>query len=182
MKRFLFALSVALGLLCSVGVARGEGADNVAAGTGTLICCEQPMVHVNAQSQQGGIEPRGHFWIRYPSGVEFGGRVVCLSVAGNSAGLTGRIEKVKVPNPARGFTQGNFVNLRVTDMGSPGTLDLVNFDSGTAVRPAACPMFGNLETQQGNYVVHSSLVDLSLLNALLMGFEAEAGDPYGMNG
>ena len=181
MKSLPLALGLALGsLLVSAGVARADGAENLVAGTGTLICCGQPMVHVNAQSQQGGVSPQGHFWIRYPNGVEFGGRVVCLAVAFNSSGLTGRIEKVKVPKPTLGFTQGSFVNLRVTDNGSPGTADLVNFDPGTAVQPAGCPMFGDVNTQQGNYVVHNNpLVDLSALNALLMGFEADAGDPYG---
>jgi hypothetical protein len=178
------ALVLAVGLLLvSAGVARADGADNVAAGTGTLICCGEPMVHVNAQSEQGGVASRGHFWIRYPSGVEFGGRIVCLTVVFNSAGLTGKIEKVKVASPAQGFVAGNFMRIRVTDNGSPGSADLVNFDNGTAVQQPGCAAVGDLKTQQGNYVVHDNpLVDLSAFNALLMGFEGDAGDPYGIDG
>jgi hypothetical protein len=180
------SLSIALGLgllLACADVARADGADNLAAGTGTLTCCGEPMVHVNAQSEQGGVSPRGHFWIRYPIGVEFGGRVQCLTVLANGAGLTGRIEKVKVANPALGFVAGNFVNVRLTDNGSPGTLDLVNFDPGTPVPTVGCRFAGDLSTQQGNFVVHDSpVLDLPALTALLMGFEADAGDPYGLNG
>ena len=184
MKRLLSSLGLGLALLFVFGgVARANGADNVAAGTGTLFCCGQPMVHVNAQSQQGGVSPRGHFWIRYPTGVEFGGHVVCLSVVGNNAGLTGKIEKVKIANPTLGFVAGNFLTIRITDNGSPGTADLVNFDPGTPVRPSGCPGVGDLRTQQGNYVVHdNSLFDLSAFDTLLMGFEAQADDPYGMGG
>src|SRR5205807_1394300 len=155
----------------------------VAAGTGTLVCCGQPMVHVNAQSQQGVVSPGSHFWIKYPNGVEFGGRVVCLSTLANTAGLTGKIEKVKVASQAQGFMAGNFVPIRIVDNGSPGTADLVNFDAGSLVQPPGCPGVGDLKTQQGNYVVHDNpFFDLPVLDTLLMGFETDAGDPYGMNG
>jgi Desulfoferrodoxin, N-terminal domain len=182
-------LSLVLGLglawlLVWGGVARADGLETVA-GTGTLICCGQPMVHVNAQSQQGGVSPQGHFWIRYPSGVEFGGRVVCLSALANSAGLTGKIEIVKVANPMLGFVAGHYLTIRITDNGSPGTADLVNFDPGTPVPPVGCDALGDLKTQQGNYVVHDDynpLLDLSAFDALLTGFEGAAGDPYGMTG
>lgn len=186
--RLLLATGVALAsVVVSVGGAGGaqgdrQVAENLVAGTGTLICCGEPMVHVNAQSQKGGVDPRGHFWIRYPNGVEFGGRVVCLNVVGNAAGLTGRIERVKVPNIGLGFVQGNFMNIEITDNGSPGTLDLVNFHPGFAVRPSACPTGANLPIRQGNYVVHDDpLLSLSALNLLLAEFEAAADDPYGTN-
>ena len=74
--------------------------------------------------------PRGHFWIRYPNGGgEFGGRL-CLNVVGNQAGLTGHIERVEVARPCRDSLAGNFMNIEITDNGSPGTLDLVNFHPG----------------------------------------------------
>jgi hypothetical protein len=139
------------------------------------------MVHVNAQSQAGGVDPRGHFWIRYPNGgVEFGGRVVCLNVIGNVAGLTGHIERVKVAGPGSGFVLGNYLTIRITDLGSPGTTDLVNFDLGTSNQPTACAGAGDLVMSQGNYVVHDKpVVNLSALDLLLAQFEAQAKDPYG---
>jgi hypothetical protein len=183
-RNSLLAVGLGLGLLLAFGgVARADGPQDVAAGTGTLQCCGEPMVHVNAQSQQGVVSPGSHFWIRYPSGVEFGGRVVCLSTVANTAGLTGKIEIVKAANPTLGFVAGNFVHIRIMDNGSPGTTDLVNFDQGTRFQPTGCPGVGDMQTQQGNYVIHDNpLFDLSVFDTLLMGFETDAADPYGMNG
>jgi hypothetical protein len=136
------------------------------------------MVHVNAQSREGGVNPRGHFWIRYPIGAEFGGDVVCLTVVANEAGLTGRIDRVKVPNPSLGFVEGNFLNIQVTDLGSPGTLDRVNFDAGTSTNPGTCPIKPTLPISQGNYVVQDKpVLNFSALDLLLAQFEAEANHP-----
>jgi hypothetical protein len=168
----------------------GQGADNLVAGTATLDCtmimgatCTGVMVHVNAQSGAGGVDPRGHFWIRYPNGgAEFGGAVVCMHVVVNSAALIGRIDQVMVPstNPMQGFTMNNFVQIRITDNGSPGTADLVNFDPGTPGNPGTCGGVGDIPISQGNYVVHDQpVVDLSALDLLLAQFEAAANDPYG---
>ena len=104
---------------------------------------------------------------------------MCLSVAANQAGLTGHIERVKVARPLSGFVLGNFVNIEITDNGSPGTLDLVNFHPGTPTNPGNCPIGANLAISQGNYVVHDEpVIDLSALNLLLAQFEATADDPY----
>ena len=180
-------LAVSLGALATgAGAgADGQGADQLAAGTGTITnCCNEPMVHVNAQSDDAGANPRGHFWIRYPNGgADFGGHVVCLTVLGNSAGLTGHIERVNTANPALGFVFGNYLTIRLTDNGSPGVLDMVNFDPGTAVQPPGCAGVGDLPISQGNYVVHDRpLIDpleLDLLNQFLAQVESAANDPYG---
>jgi hypothetical protein len=179
MRRFLVVVCMGLVIaLVSASAASAVPNQQLAAGTGTLICCGTPMVHVNAQSEQGGVNPRGHFWIRYPSGAEFGGRVVCLNVAANTAGLSGHIELVKVASPALGFVEGNYLTIRVTDNGEPGTADLVNFDPGTPAQPQ-CSGVGDLPISQGNYVVHDNLINLSAFNLLLSQFEAAADDPYG---
>jgi hypothetical protein len=158
----------------------GQGPNHeLVAGTATLICCGSPMVHVNAQSDEGGVNPKGHFWIRYATGVEFGGGVVCLSTTANTAGLTGRIDRVKVANPVLGFVEGNFLRIRITDNGEPGTADLVNFDPGSPTPPGSCAGVGDLPVSQGNYIVHDNLIDLPGLDLLLGQFEAAAGDPYG---
>jgi hypothetical protein len=163
------------------GAQGGKGADQLVAGTGTLICCGQPMVHVNAQSGEGGVDPRGHFWVRYPNGGgDFGGQVLCLNVAANQAGLTGRIERVKVPRPLSGFVMGNYLNIQITDNGSPGTLDLVNFSPGSPTNPGSCPIGANLPISQGNYVVHEKpVLAIAVLEQLLAQFEDAADDPYG---
>jgi hypothetical protein len=135
------------------------------------------MVHINAQSQDGGVDPRGHFWIRYPNNLgEFGGRVVCLNVVGNIAGLVGQIERVKVTvaNPDTHFVVGNYMTIPIMDNGSPGAADLVNFDPGSP-DPTPCSGVGDLTISQGNYVVHDKpVLDLSALKLLLAQFEAEA--------
>jgi hypothetical protein len=179
-------LAVALGALATgAGAgADGQGADQLAAGTGTLICCSQPTVHVNAQSGDAGANPRGHFWIRYPNGgADFGGHVVCLTVVGNSAALTGHIERVDTANPALGFVLGNYLIIRLTDNGSPGALDLLNFDPGTLAQPSGCAGVGDLMISQGNYVVHgqplTDPLELDLLNQFLAQIELDANDPYG---
>jgi hypothetical protein len=178
---------LALGASGSAGAnGQGSGADWLAAGTGTLICCNQPMVHVNAQSDFGGLNPGGHFWIRYPNGgADFGGLVRCLDVVGNEAGLIGQIKDIKAAgNPALNVNLNYFIYIRVNDNGSPGTADTVNFDPATMSNPGACPP--RLETlliSQGNYVVHDQPItdplQLDLLNQFLSQIEAAANDPYG---
>jgi hypothetical protein len=105
--------------------------------------------------------------------------VVCLSTTANTAGLTGRIDRVKVANPVLGFVEGNFLRIRITDNGEPGTADLVNFDPGSPTPPGSCAGVGDLPVSQGNYIVHDNLIDLPGLDLLLGQFEAAAGDPYG---
>jgi hypothetical protein len=186
--RKVFAVLLATSLVALATAARasadGQGADQLAAGTGTLVCCNQPMVHVNAQSDFAGVNPRGHFWIRYPNGgADFGGHIVCLTVVGNTAAMTGHIEMVKTANPVLGFVLGYYLTIRLTDNGSPGTLDMVNFDPGTPNQPTGCAGVGDLMISQGNYVVHDRPVtdplQLDLLNQFLAQIESAANDPYG---
>jgi hypothetical protein len=188
---FLAALGLAAVLACASSASathsNGEGPQQqLVAGTGTVVPPPPftgAMVHVNAQSDAGGVDPSGHFWIRYPNDLgEFGGSVVCLNVVGNVAGLTGRIDRVKVAKPDSGFIQGNFVPIRITDFGEPGAGDMVNFDPGVLSQPPGCAGVGDLPISQGNYIVHDNvlLLDLAGLNLLLGEFETAADDPYGM--
>jgi hypothetical protein len=188
MKRALFLAALGLAVVlasawpASATHSNGQGPEQqLVAGTGTLICCGMPMVHVNAQSDQGGVDPRGHFWIRYPSGVEFGGAIVCVNTFGAASGVTGRIDRVKVPSPLQGFVANNFLNIEISDFGEPGTADLVNFHPGAGSQPSGCPIGANLPISQGNYIVHDNLllVDLAGLDLLLGEFETAADDPYG---
>jgi hypothetical protein len=147
------------------------------------------MLHVNAQSNAGGGNVRGHFWIRYTNGTgEFGGTIVCLhvealvNVAANAAVLYGRIEKIKTPRP--GFAVNDLVPIRLIDNGSPGTADVVNFDAPSDLTEpdfkTCAQNTGYVPISQGNYVVHDRPVaDVLGLNLLLAQFEQAADDPYG---
>jgi hypothetical protein len=194
MRKLLIVL--ALASLVALGIGGSAGADNgadwLAAGTGTLVNYGQPMVHVNAQSDFGGANPRGHFWIRYPSpGADFGGLVRCLDVVGNEAGLIGEIEVVNAAgNPVLNVQTGNFIYISINDNGSPGTAlptpDTANFDPATTSNSGSCPPRFNtpdLAISQGNYVVHDQPVtdplQLDLLNQFLTQIESAANDPYG---
>jgi hypothetical protein len=147
------------------------------------------MVHVNAQRDPDTGEARGHFVIREATppegrGFDFHGRVTCLTVVGNNAGLVGEIEQAKLPNPTLGFVEGNFIQIRFTDMGEPGTLDGFNFSPGVA-DPAQLSQFnvscttvgGDIRITQGNYIVHQDppLELLNILDTLLAEFELAAG-------
>lgn len=189
-KVLIILIAAALTVVATTGgssSARADdrGADWIAAGTATLAPPPQfgqPMLHVNAQSNSGGANVRGHFWIRYANGGgEFGGQVVCLNVLGQVALLYGRIDRVKTPRPS--FTVGNYVPIRLLDGGEPGTLlDGANFDAGTPVAPpSGClqESAGVIPISQGNYVVHDHAFELFGLSQLLAQFETAADDPYG---
>jgi hypothetical protein len=192
-KILAVALAFALVSIGSPSGARGDsqGAANLVAGTATIsasscsFCVVLGMIHVNAQSGPDGADPRGHFWIRLQNGGgEFGGTVTCLDVTGMSAGLVGQIDRAPIGNTSFNFTPGNFVYIRVTDMGSPGTLDRVNVDAGKSTAPPGCPGPDPCcSISQGNYVVHDQpIVDAAALNELnlqIAQFESEAADPYG---
>ena len=188
MRKLLAALAlvsiVSVVALPGSASADNQGADWLAAGTGTLICCNQPMVHVNTQSGTAGVNPRGHFWIRYPNGgADFGGHIVCLNVAGLTAGMIGRIDDVVAPNVGLGFTAGNYLHITVTDSGPANLVpDMVNFSPGGSNWPSCAPE-GGFPVSQGNYVVHDQAItdplQLDLFNQFLTQIEAAAKDPYG---
>jgi hypothetical protein len=159
-----------------------KGPKDLVAGTGTINFPNtlNPMVHVNASRNPNTMAVNGHFYIRYPDqGFEVSGRVTCLTVTGNKAGVGGVIERVKGTSPGIfGPTMpGNDVLITVLDMGEPGTFDQVNEGQVPGAR-AACPSNGStLPINQGNYVVKSDPPDTSLLDldALIAGFESAAG-------
>lgn len=199
MKRVLLAMTAALASAAVlVGGAGGTHSDgtgpkqDLVAGTGKTappLFAFHTMVHVNAQRDPDTGEARGHFVIREATppegrGFDFHGRVTCLTVVGNNAGLVGEIEQAKLPNATLGFVEGNFIQIRFTDMGEPGTLDGFNFSPGVA-SPSQLSQFGvscatvggDIRITQGNYIVHQDppLELLSILDTLLAEFEAAAG-------
>jgi hypothetical protein len=202
MRRVAFVLALALaGALVSPGVATGTHSDgtgppkDLVAGTGTLVVPQPfpqaPQLHVNAHRHPETGEADGHFYIRYPTTTptgtfDFRGRVECLSVLGNNATVIGQIERVRGESPfsgGGGFQAGNFVQIRITDNGEPGTFDRANFSPGSSTRQDCTPAPGDLPTSEGNYIVHQEppIQLLSVLDGLLAEFEASADCPYGKN-
>jgi hypothetical protein len=200
MRRVAFVLALALaGALVSSGGARGTHSNgtgpkkDLVAGTGTLVVPQPfpqaPQLHVNAHRDPQTTEARGHFYIRYPTTTPTGtfdvrGHVACLGVAGNVATVIGEIERVRGVAPfagGGGFEEGNFVQIRITDNGEPGTLDLANFSPGSPTQQSCVPQAGDLPLSQGNYIVHQDppLQLLNILDGLLAEFEAAADCPYG---
>jgi hypothetical protein len=161
---------------------------DVVAGTGTLVVpqpfLQAPQLHVNANHDPATGAVRGHFYIRYTApAIDIRGDAVCVDTLGTTGTVIGRVDSVTA-NPADvppGFPGVNdFVRIRITDLGEPGTLDQANWDPLGSQQPAACPaQAGDLPISQGNYIVHDGLVPLELLPALdglLSDIEAAAGD------
>ena len=165
---------------CPVFPTPKKGPKDLVAGTGTINGFENPMVHVNASRNANTMAVTGRFYIRYPdSAFEVAGRVTCLTVNLNKAGVGGVIERVKGTPPAIfGSTMpGKEVLITVLDMGEPGTLDQVN-EGQLSGASSVCPSTGNtLPIKQGNYVVKSDPPSTSMLDVdtLIAGFESAAG-------
>jgi hypothetical protein len=192
-RAFVFFLCACAASLpfASAGAADVPGGNgpkqDVVGGTGTLVVpqpfLQAPQLHVNANNDPATGLARGHFYIRYTSPpLDLRGEAVCVgtdllghaTVIGHVTSLTG--------NPPEGFpvVNGDFVKIRITDMGSPGTLDEANWDPLGGQAPLACPaQAGDLPISQGNYTVHNGVVPLDLLPALdllLSEIETAAGD------
>jgi hypothetical protein len=148
----------------------GVSPKDLVAGTGTLMTAGDPVVHVNASRNQNTSAVGGRFFIKYPTG-EVGGRVTCLTVNLNKAGVGGVVERVKGSPPP-----GTEVLITVLDMGDPGTLDEANAVH-VAGASTACPSTGTtLPIKKGNYVVKADPPPalLSSLSTLIAEFEAAA--------
>lgn len=156
-----------------------NGPKDLVAGTGTITGFGDPMVHVNASRNKTTLEARGYFFIKYKSSnFEVSGRVTCLTVTGNKAGVGGVIERVKGTPPAifGPTAPGNEVLITVLDMGSPGNLDQVN-EGQLLGASSVCPETGNtFPIQQGNYVVKDDPPPsmLAILDVMLAEFVTAA--------
>jgi hypothetical protein len=161
---------------------------DVVAGTATLVVpppfLQAPQLHVNANNDPATGAARGHFFIRYSvPPIDIRGDAVCVDTLATTGTVIGQVESVTA-NPADippGFPGVNdFVRIRITDFGAPGTLDKANWDAIGSAQPATCPaQIGDLPISQGNYIVHDGFVPLELLPALdllLSDIEAAAGD------
>jgi hypothetical protein len=191
MKRL--ALLLAVVLTCAIpGMAwaahsSGQGPKkDLVAGTARLAGFNNPLIHVNAWEDQTG-RVKGHFFVQYPPPLTlaFSGRVTCMSVAGTGAAVVGVVERSEGNTPSlppafpAGVPVGTTVQVRVLDLGEPGTLDAANWDPPSG---ATCSGVGDLPLQSGNYIVHADppLAVLAALDSLLADFEAAARDcPYG---
>ena len=125
------------------------------------------QIHVNAKSDFNGLNPQGTFFIKVDEDpflpeVTVSGRITCLEVSGptfNSAGVGGEITKTTDPSQA---PVGNSFLMRYEDLGEPGS-DGVSPDRVRAIQfgfpLTTCPQdVGTFPIEQGNYVVHDSLL------------------------
>jgi hypothetical protein len=180
MKSFLCVLLFALAaVIAAPGAAQATSRD-VAAGTGTMVCCGNPMVHLNAQADEDSqpFAGRGHFFVRYPpdvlhpaAGAEIHGKITCVNAVGVDAVAGGIVTQVKGPNFFNLVEGVSTVQVRARDT---GTLDGTNW--GPAPAECSSPP-GSLLISEGNYVVHDAALSpaLSALDLLLAEFEASAG-------
>ena len=174
---FLLGVAVACALTLAVSASAthssGQGpAKDLVAGTARIAGFNNPLVHVNAHRNVETDDVRGHFFVRYPPPFDarFGGDVVCMNVVGTGAAVLGVVDNTSGIAPFA-VPIGQFVNVRVLDLGEPGTLDRANFDFN-----ASCSGVGDLAVSSGNYVVHQGFLDLSPFSLLLSSFETAAGD------
>jgi hypothetical protein len=127
-----------------------------ATGTGTLDqSFGNPTAHVNAVQTKPGLN--GSFTITYPDGTVAAGSPVCLSVTGNTAYITGRIDQSSGPRQTtNNWLPGNYLVIGVQDNGEPGRADRLNFSRGSSGNPGcgptsdASPVFTIVD---GNYQV-----------------------------
>jgi len=186
MRQLVVAItaSVLIGVFAGSASSGTTGQKNLAVGTGTLDCCQDPMVHVNAQTNPNTGVTSGTFYIRYPAEstpdgkiFEVGGSVSCLYVAGNHAAAAGRIERIKGSEPAIFMETtptmiGDEVSINVLDNGSPGTLDEANEGKSKGATSSPTCGFGAtipIPIKQGNYTVMADppLDLLASLDALI---------------
>jgi hypothetical protein len=179
-------LALLVAVLCTLvipGVAQASHSSgngpmkDLVAGTARLAGFNNPLIHVNASRDPETNRVKGHFFISYPPPftTAISGRVNCLKVVGTGAAAVGVVESSQGTAP---FTVpiGTSVQVRVLDLGEPGTLDQANWDLSSA-----CSGVGDLPTTEGNYIVHADppLSVLNSLDSLLAGFESAAsGCPY----
>jgi hypothetical protein len=161
MKWLLAALSVGLLLAAPAGAGASHGPkagppqDFVTGGAKALPDTPFALTrNISAHSGPLGEDPHGHMEVTESFFGHFGGRVTCLSVAGNTASIG--IEVVHAENPALVGT--GFV-VFIVDLGEPVEGQGVDQFGGspTPTPPAVCPpptppaLF---PIESGNYVVH----------------------------
>ena len=116
------------------------------------------QLHVNAQSDANGLNPRGSFVgkVSGPADVNFSGSVTCLNLVGHAASVGGRIDSSNSPFIAAGAGVLAFGTDSGEGANAPGdgVLGLFNLPV-----PYTCPpvfAFGVL-LRQGNFVAHDAL-------------------------
>ena len=164
MKRLLAALFLGLvvALVGASGVASADPQQDLVSGTGHFVEVGvfDAEIHVNAQSGPSGEDPQGHFFVTQETkgGVadaDFSGRVTCVNVNGNLAGVGGEVTKSKNPSIA----EGSGFLFSIEDRG-PGEQDagLAMLTSVPPEEPPTdCSFVFTAETQKGNFVVHDAL-------------------------
>jgi hypothetical protein len=164
MKKLLAALTVALLVSVAIGVgaasathSNGEGPkQDLVSGTSHFEGGGfDAQLHVNATSSPTREDPRGHFFYRQSSSgtnqFDVSGRVTCVNVNGNLAGLAGEVTKSKNPSVA----EGSGVRIGVEDRGQ-GAVDAGRIRFNLLAPPPECPFISLVDFQKGNFIVHDA--------------------------
>jgi hypothetical protein len=166
MKKLWVALTVALLVSVAIGVgaasathSNGEGPkQDLVSGTSQFEGGGfDAQLHVNATSGPSGEDPRGHFFYRQSSSgtnqFDFSGRVTCVNVNGNLAGLAGEVTKSKNPSVA----EGSGVLISVEDRGQ-GAEDVARVRLNLPAPPPECSfIIMRVDFQKGNFIVHDAM-------------------------
>jgi hypothetical protein len=124
MNRFFVLLAVIAACAYPAGAA-ADPSSAYATGSGAVVPYN---AHANAhfsftaQDGPGGVTGRMQLRFVYDEGSpteQYSADVVCLTVVGNNAALSGVI--TRVVNPTSGLEEGDFLTFQVTDNGQPGS-------------------------------------------------------------
>jgi hypothetical protein len=142
-------------------VASADPNQDLVSGTGhfELVGVFDTQIHVNAQSGPSGEDPRGHFFATQETNggfadADFSGRVTCVSVKDNLAGVGGVVTKSKNPSVAVG--SGILVSIEDRGPGAEDAGGALVTSEPPQEPPTECPFSFIAETQKGNYVVHDA--------------------------
>jgi hypothetical protein len=157
----LLLLAVCLTLTLSAGASHsgGNGPANDKA-DGTVEDIFPSTLHINAISEPGGANARGHFYYRVDNPgagyvLDDVGDVTCLRVFdGNKAWIGGRVDRSKVTGLPAGVVGYLFL---VVDRGEPGDMDS-HLDFPQTTVPTTCPSSGDhtFAHKSGNFIVHQA--------------------------
>lgn len=155
----LLAVFLTLPLSASATHAEGTGPRHDKA-DGTVEDLFPSTLHINAISDPGGANARGHFYYRVDNPgagyvLDDVGDVTCLRVfGGNKAWIGGRVDRSKITGLPAGIVGYLFL---VVDNGEPGDTD-AHLDFPLTSVPTSCPGAGDhaFPHKRGNYVVHQA--------------------------
>jgi hypothetical protein len=163
MRRFFVLLAVIAACAYPAGATADSPYDYVTGG-GWVVqynCCVDAHFAFTAHNGPSGVTGQMQLrydYSRYPVNEGFPNEeltadVVCLTVLGNKAVLSGLI--TRAVNPAFGDEEGDYLTFTITDNGQPGSLVPDEFEAlNGSLGPCAAPPGGGAFVTQGNINVN----------------------------